>query len=176
MAATFTAVFDRIVPGANKYMATVFNTSTTRKVVVKRIWCKNRNVTAVTGVQLEQEIRGITARTAGTSITPFAHDTTLALSAGITADHASTAVTEATGNRALFERIIHSSEEVLLAELTTSVEGARAVLNDAQCIYWSKGDAEGITLRQNQGITVKNITSSVVGSVSYAIEFTDEAA
>ena len=176
MAATFTAVFDRIAPAANKYMATVFNTSSTRKVVVKRIWRKNRGITAVTGILLEQEIRGITARTAGTSVTPFAHDTNLALSAGITADHASTAVTEATGNRALFERFLCSTEEVLIAELTTSPEGSAAYLNDAQCVYWSKGDAEGITLRQNQGLTIKNITSSTVGTLSYAIEFTDEAA
>ena len=176
MPATFTAVFDRIAPAANKYMATVFNTSSTRKVVVKRIWRKSQVAAAVTGVLLEQEVRGITARTAGTSITPFGHDTNLALSAGISADHASTAVTEATGDRALFERFFASTEEVLLAELTSSPEGAAAHLHDAQLIYWAKGDAEGITLRQNQGLTVKNITSSTVGTVSYAIEFTDEAA
>lgn len=176
MAATFTAIFDRIAPAANKYMATIFNTSATRKVVIKRIWRKSQVAAAVVGVLLEQEIRAITARTAGTSVTPFAHDTNQALSAGIAADTASTAVTEGTGNRALFKRFFSSTEEVLLAELTTSPEGAGAHLNDAQCIYWAKGDTDGVVLRQNQGLTIKNITSSTVGTVSYEIEFTDEPA
>ena len=176
MAATFCALYDRIVPAANKYMATLFNTSSTRKVVVRRVYRFTEQSTAVTGVLLEQELRFITARTAGTSVTPSAYDTNLALSAGITADTASTSVTEGTGNRALITRVYASTEETLIAELTTSPEGATAYLQDAQLIFWSKGDAEGITLRQNQGITVKNITSSTVGRVSYKIEFTDEAA
>jgi len=176
MAATFYAFYDRIVPAANKYMATLFNTSSTRKVVIRRIYRKTEQSVAGVGVLLEQEIRFITARTAGTAITPIAYDTNLALSAGISADTGSTAVTEGTGNRGLLNRIYTSTEETLLAELTTSPEGATAFLQDAQLVWWSKGDAEGITLRANQGITIKNITSSIIGRVSYQIEFTDEAA
>jgi len=176
MASTFTAHFDRIAPAANKYMVDIFNTTATRKVIIKRIWQYTANVTAVTGVLLEQEMRFITARTVGTSITPIAHDTSLTLTAGITADSGSTGVTEATGNRALFKRWLTTAEEALLAELHTSLEGAKMQLHDAQLVYWAKSDADGLVLRQNQGLVIKNITSSTAGTLSYLVEFTDEAA
>lgn len=170
----FYAVFDRIAPAANKYMATLFNTSATRKVSVNRVYRFQWQVAAVTGVLLEQELRGITARTVGTSVTIVPEDSSDTLSAGIAADTGSTSVTE--GGKGLIRRLFASSEEYALATLSTVLTGGPAMLHDASLIYWRKDGGKGLVLRQNQGITIKNLTSSTVGSVSYCIEFDDEAA
>lgn len=166
---TFYAVFDRIVPAANKYMATIFNTSASRLVRVNRIWAYNWQVGAVTGVVLDQELRRITARTVGVAVTPLAGDSADTLSTGITADTASTVVTEVAGG--MYQRIITYSEEATLAQgyVTGRVQDAGALQ------YERPPWARGYVLRENEGLTVKNITSSTVGSVSYIFEFTDEA-
>lgn len=168
--ATFYAVFDRVAPAANKYMATIFNTSASRIARINRIWVYNWQVGAVTGVLLDQELRRISARTVGVAVTPVAGDSGDTLSAGITADTASTVVTEVTN--ALYQRIIAYSEEATLAQ--GYVTGRE---QDAGALQYERPPwARGIVLRQNEGITIKNITSSTVGSVSYVFEFTDEAA
>lgn len=170
----FSAVYDRIVPAADKYLATLFNTSTTRKVVISRIYRLNWQVTAVTGVFLNQELRFITARTAGTSVTIQADDTSVALSAGITADHASTAVSEGTGSRELIRRVFACSEEAALASGYALVGTGFSL--DPALIWMRRPGSSGIILRANEGITIKNLTNSAVGSCSYIIEFEDEAA
>ena len=170
----FFAVYDRIAPATNKYMATLFNTSTTRKAVVARIYRMNWQVAAVTGVLLEQELRFITARTSGTSVTIQADDTAIALSSGISADHNSTSVTEGTGSRALIRRILSCSEEAVLA--TGYALAGTGFSLDAALIWMRRPGSSGLVLRQNQGITIKNTTASTVGTCSYVIEFEDEPA
>lgn len=175
MPATFTAHFDRIAPAANKYMVNIFNGASGRKVVIKRVWQYTGNVTAVTGVILEQVVRFIISRTPGTLVTPIAHDTSNTLNPSITADHNSTGVANDT-SRGIYKRWFTTAEETLLTELSTSLEGAKTMLHDAQLVYWAKSDADGLVLRLNQGFVIQNITSSTVGTLSYIVEFTDEAA
>jgi short subunit dehydrogenase-like uncharacterized protein len=164
---TFYAVFDRIAPAANKYMATLFNTSTTRKVVVTHVWRFNWQVAAVTGILLEQYLARITARTAGTGVTIFADDTADTLSAGISADTNSTAVTE----NHIIVRSYASSEEMALA--ATGIVLGTAVDDAGEVLYQRRDGQRGLTLRQNQGLSVRNVTSSAIGTVSYIIEFFD---
>jgi hypothetical protein len=170
----FFAVYDRVVPATNKYMATLFNTSTTRKVAIVRIYRLNWQQTAVVGVLLDQEIRFITARTAGTNVTIQQDDTLVSLSAGITADHASTVVTEGTGARSLIRRIYSTNEEAALA--TSQGLGAAGFTSDSALIYMRRPGGAGLVLRENQGVTIKNITNSSLGSCSYVIEFEEEPA
>ena len=167
--ATFSAIFDRIAPAQNKYVANLFNASSTRKVTIKRIWLYNWNASAVSGVLLEFELRRITARTTGTTITPDPHDSSDSLSANITADHASTSVTDST----ILRRLFSTAEETKIAALT--MESIRSFVDFNNLIYEAKSGIKGIVLRQNQGIVIKQITNSTVGSVSIVIEFTDEA-
>jgi hypothetical protein len=164
---TFYAYFDRIAPASNKYMATLFNTSATRKVVVRRIVLINNTITSVTGVLLDQYLARITARTAGTSVTIRSRDSNDSLSAGITADTGSTSVTE----EYVAKRFIASSEEPVVAQTMLTAFGTYGGV-----VLYEKADGmKGETLRQNQGISIRNVTSSTVGVVSYCIEFTDEA-
>jgi hypothetical protein len=167
---TFRAVYDRIVPANNKYMATLFNASATRKVVIQRIWVYLWQFSSVTGVILEQEMRWITARTSGTAVTPIPDDSADTLSASITADHNSSAVTELSNG--LIRRVITSSEETALR-----AGGApAATFGDASLVYERAPFTRGLVLRNGRGLTLKNVVNSTVGTVSYVIEFTDEVA
>lgn len=164
---TYYATFDRIVPAQNKYMATLFNTSAIRKVIVTHVWRLNWQVTGVTGVLLEQYLARITARTAGTGVTIRTDDSGDTLSAGISADTNSTSVTE----DHIILRCFAVSEEIALA--ATGLALSLAADEGTQIIYQRREGQRGLTLRQNQGVSVRNLTTSTVGTVSYIIEFFD---
>jgi hypothetical protein len=168
--ASFYAVFDRIVPGNNKYMATLWNGAAGRKVVLHRAWSYNWQVAAATGTELDQVFMRISARTLGTSVTPLADDTSDTLTSGITADHLTTAVTDG----ATIERVIVSSEEIGQTNAAFLV-GSRATYPGA-LIYARVPGTRGVTLRNGQGISIKNVTNSNNGTVSYVYQFTDEPA
>jgi hypothetical protein len=166
---TFFAVFDRITANTGKFIATIFNTSATRKAVIKRVFVYNWQTTGVAGSLLDLELQRITARTVGTLITPISADTQDALSAGIEADHNSTAVTSS----GLIKRIIHGSDNAVLGGNNLSVwRSSRSWALEYERLHGTKG----ITLRQNQGITIQQITTSILSTISVVVEFTDEAA
>lgn len=169
--ATFYAFFDRIAPAANKYMATLFNTSATRVAKIQQIWRLNHQVAAVVGVTLEQYLAFITARTAGTSVTIRPYDSANTLSSGIAADHNSTVVTE----RDIVQRLAAVSEEG--SALGTQLgEDFMAMDRNFQLIWERTKQTQGFVLRANEGVTIRNVTSSTVGTVSYFFELTDEPA
>ncbi len=165
---TFYAVFDRISPAANKYMAMLFNSSLNRKMVIQRVWVYDWQGGAVAGVVLEQQMLRVSARTAGTSVSPVAGDPNDTLSAGLAADTNSTAVTDGS----LFKRIYCTNEE----EALTSSQAMPGTSENTGLQYSRKDGTRGIVVRQGQGFAIKNITSNTNGSVSYVIEFTDETA
>ena len=164
--ATFIAIADRIVPAVNKYILTLFNTTATRKVVLQRAFAFNWQTAAVVGTILECEFRRVTARTAGSTITPVAYDTADTLTAGITADSTTTAVTDSS----LIQRVMATGEEVTVAALTF----ASLQADSAHALFYEKKDGcKGITCRQNQGVTLKNVVGTI-GTISVVFVFTDE--
>lgn len=166
---SYYAVYDRIAPATNKYMATLFNTSATRKAVIREIYCFNWQFAAVTGVILEQYLVRITARTTGTGVTIRAEDTADSVDAGITADTNSSVVTE----DHIIKRTFATSEEIIIS--SANIVKDLALDRNCQIIYQKADGTRGITLRQNQGISIRNVTNSAIGTVSYLILFTDEA-
>lgn len=169
----FFAVYDRIAPATNKYMATLWNGATGRVVIVDRVYRLNWQVSAITGVLLEQEIRFITARTAGTSVQIQTEDSANTITSGIAADTGSTSVTEGTGARGMIKRIFASGEELAIATAYT-LPAISAHINDAQLAWYRKVGSSGLVLRVNEGLTIKNTTNSALGTVSYIMEFRDE--
>lgn len=169
--ASFTVVFDRIAPATNKYMAVLWNGSADRKVVLNRVYRFNWQTGAQTGVLLEQELREITARTAGTALTIVADDITDTLTAGILAEHGGGATD---GGRGLLRRFYATNEEMALAAASV-VQKDTALLHDAQMVYWRRPGSTGWTIPAGRGIAIKNTTASTVGTCSYVIEFDDNA-
>jgi hypothetical protein len=169
----FAAVYDRIVPAANKHMATLWNGAAGRKLTIARVYRMNWQVSAVTGVMLEQELRFITAHSGGTSSQIIADDTQIALTSGIVATSGAT-VTQDTGSRSLIRRVLACNEEAVLASGYALVGTGFSI--DAALVWMKRPSSIGIVLRQNEGLTIKNITSSTIGSCSYVIEFEDDPA
>jgi hypothetical protein len=169
---SFSAAYDRIAPAAGKFMATLFNTSATRKVVIQRIFAFNWQIANSNDVILDQEVRRITARTVGTSITPTPDDSTDVLSAGITADTNSSAVTQAQ----LLKRLARTSSEADVGGNKSDWLKNSRTTDALALIYEHRDGMRGWTLRQNQGITILNINNITSGGASYVIDFTDEPA
>lgn len=165
---TFYAVFDRVAPASNKYMAVLWNGTVSRKLVIQRVWVYNWQSSSVTGVLLEQQMIKISARTAGTAVTPLAGDASDTLTSGIVAETASTGVTDA----GMYKRIFCASEE----EALSSAQAVPGTTENAGLQYSRVSGTRGLVVRQSQGWAIKNLTNNTNGSVSYVVEFTDEAA
>lgn len=167
-APTFWFVADRVVPAANKYILDVFNTSATVVVRVKRIWIPNFQIAAVVGVLAEGIVARITARTLGTNVVPFLNRTADALPAGVTGSIGSTAVTASTQHG----RWARWTEEAIT---NTLIPSTLLFVNWADfALYYEQGmnGQAPITLVQNEGIAIQNITNTVIGSLSAIIECT----
>lgn len=169
--ASYRAYFDAIVPGNGKYMALLFNASTTYDVQVQRIYCLHNNITAAVGVVLEQSILRVSAFTSGTPVTPVAFDPADTLPASISADTNSSAVSDVANST--LERFITTGEELVLAStdvLLNSRSGLRGAL-----VYEAGAGLKPIVLHgataAQRGIAIKNTTNSSVGSLSYIIDF-----
>ena len=171
MAATYYTYLDRVAPAQNKYMLTLFNTSSTRKVVIRKIIWLTNGITAATGVVHDMYLARITARTVGSGLTIRSRDSNNSLSAGIEADTASTSVTEGY----IVQRFIGTSEESVVT--ATALPTYFGTMGGAGVILYAKlPETEGETLRQNQGLSIRTLTNSTAGVMSFLIEFTDEAA
>ncbi len=165
---TFYAVFDRIAIAANKYIATIFNTDLGKKVVIQRVWVFNWQTAGVNGLYVLLAMYRISARTAGTSITIYAEDTNDVIDPQITADTNSSSVTQ--GH--LIKRILACGDE--LSPFDSSYDTMISIMNNA-LVYERRMGQRGITLRQNQGISIRiEENGSTAGSVSAMIEFTQE--
>lgn len=165
--ATFVVHCDRIAPAQNKYMCTLFNTSSTRKAVIHRIVAEWNAFTAVTGVVHDMYYARISARTAGTSITIRPNETNDTLSAGISADTNSTSVTESF----VWHRFVGSSEESPVTATSINTYGEY----QSTILFEKLEGTKGLVLRQNEGVSIRTLTNSTVGVMSFRIVFTDEA-
>ena len=168
---TFYAYFDRIAPAQNKYLACLFNTSTTRKAVIQKIIWLTNAFTVVTAVGHDMYLSRITARTVGTAVTIRARDSADTLSAGIAADTNPTSVTEAY----IMQRYVGSTEESVIA--VTSLPTYLGSLGGPGVVLYARlPNTKGETLRANEGLAIRTLTASTVGVMSFLIEFSDEAA
>src|SRR5688572_13159070 len=73
---TWVAYADAVAFAANKHHIALFNAAGSAKVLrVKKLFAVNLQTGTVTGVVARFDIRRISAASAGTTITPVAHDT-----------------------------------------------------------------------------------------------------
>lgn len=160
---TYYALADAVAFAQNKQMISILNGAGSGKMVaLKKMFLINNAIAAVTGVMLRQEFKRITAHSAGTLVTPQPSDSTNpALPAGVTVRSGATA-TEA----ALLFPLVFSNDEV----------GATQAFPTPQLlagINWlpEGNEIQEIRLREGEGVTIKNITNTAVGSFSYLIVF-----
>ena len=170
--ATGRALFDRVAPAANKYMATAFNNAnTTNDLIIHRIRAIHSNPTTATGVILDFELRRISAMTVGAAVTPTMDDPeTDTIAATHIFDSAPTAVTDG----AVLDRFFRTGEEMILAADTLLLSGSTY----QGSIVYDRGAGRGIVLSgttaANRGLACKCVTSSTEGTVSFVFEFSVE--
>lgn len=173
MANTWHSSAQGIAYAANKHMLDVFNASaSTRFIRVYRAWLFNNGTTGVTGVLNQARINIITAASAGTAVTPVAHDTSnSALNANTTSGHNRTITVGS-----ILRQIIHSPDEPVVTTLDWDAIGTLIPFAE----WWNSGYADAniqpITCRsgENRGLSIQSITQTV-GSADVEMEFTDSA-
>lgn len=165
--ATFTVLASATAIALNKSMISIVNTSASVTAQIYQIFIINSQVTAVTGVVANFELRRITGHSAGTSITPLSMDLNDTLDAAITARTGSTVAGE---SASLIMRYQWSSDE--WSGGTPDVESAdhaQQLLNPA---FGRVPGTKPLFLRQNQGITIKQTTNSTAGTFDIYVVFT----
>lgn len=164
---TYYALADNVAFAANKQMLSVLNAAGSGVVVaLKKLFLIDLQLSSVTGVALRQDVKRMTAHSGGTTITPEKADSqNAALPAQVTVRTGATSVTE--GN--LMFPLTFANDEV----------GATQAFPSGTMLAGWNWFPEGIEvqefrLREGEGMTIKNITSTTVGSFAYFLVFTAE--
>jgi len=162
---TYYALADNVAFAANKQMISLYNAAGTGKlVVIKKLYLINLQLSAVTGVAVRQDVKRFSvAHSAGTAVTPVPCDSiNPALPAGVTVKTGAT-VSDVT----LLFPLTFANDEVGATQAFPSVQ-LQAGIN-----WLPEGiEIQEIRLREGEGVTVKNITSTVIGSFAYMFVFT----
>jgi hypothetical protein len=159
---SYFALIDTVTPAQNLQHVTLFNGSADKRVLVHRIAPINLTLTAVTGVGLRFNMMRATAASAGTLATIQKHDSADAdVTSGIVVRTGAT-VTE---GGIILPLIMNNDENGL-------TDAASNASFETQGFHLpSAPDARKLTLRPGEGLTVKQITNSVVGSFAWLVVF-----
>lgn len=172
MAETHTVTVQGTAFASNKSLLSLFNGAGSGRVLrVYRVWALNHQTGAVTGVMTAIELRRITASTGGTAQTPVKHDTN---SAALVAQ-----ITSATGPTDtvtdLFRRVLWSGDEPAVG---TGTNDEMECL-PANGLLWDAGygdsNVEPITLREGQGLSLRQPGANTIGVIDVMFEFTNSA-
>jgi len=174
MANTWRATAQGTAWASGKSMHDVFNSSSSARYIrVYRAYLFNNGTSAVTGVLTEVRVYRSTAASAGTTVTPVAHNAgNSALDANTTSGFGRT-VTDGS----LFRQLQYSNDEPAVSG--NSMDEWELLVPFAEIWNAGYGDSniDPIVCRasQNEGFHIKNQGSTAVGSASTEIEFTDAA-
>ena len=160
---TFYALADNVAFAANKHHIALMNAAGSGKVVsIRKLFHINLALTAITGVAIRFDVKRATAVSAGTAITPVSCDSDDTLPSGITVATGAT-VTEG----ALLYPVTTQNDEITAAN--TAVANYLAMMINLQ----PEGpEIKELRLRPGEGMTVKQITSSTVGTFGWLVVFT----
>jgi hypothetical protein len=153
-------------------MLDVFNgAGSTRVVRVYRIYQFNNGVTAVTGVLTAMRINRLTAASAGTTVTPVAHDTaSSALNANTTAGTGRTVT-----RTSVFRQFLWSNDEPAVSGATMDEWELLVPFAEVWNAGYGDTNIEPLVCRAGFGVEIQQSGTSAVGSNDFEIEFTDSA-
>ena len=159
---TFYAFADAVALAANKHHLSVFNGTSDKMVIVRKLFQLNLSLTAVTGVALRFTAFRSTAQSAGTAITPVAADLDDTLPGSITIATGATV----TNGSALFPYVTQNDE------MTAANTAVANYLTQYNNLMMDGPEIKELRLRPSQGFTIQQITSSTVGSFGWLMAFT----
>jgi hypothetical protein len=159
---TFYAVADAVTLAANKHHISIFNGTTDKMIIVRKLFQINNQLTAVSGVALRFSAFRTTAQSAGTAITSVSADLDDVLPGSISVATGATV----TNSSLLFPYITQSDE---MTAVNTAVAN---YLTQYGNLLLDGPEIKELRLRPSQGFTIQQITSSTVGSFSWLMAFT----
>jgi len=168
---TFFGVAPSVSPGNNKSMFSIVNTTGSTVVIkIQEIYLVNVQTTNVSGIPISFEMRRIVSHSSGTSITTESADLSDTLNASVTLRTGATVSTEST---TLLWRNIWSADDWQVG--SADIESADHTSQSLIPIYSKKNQAsKSITLRANQGLTLKCATNTTIGLFDIMVVFTQE--
>ena len=170
MAQTYTVACVGIAPAANKSMIAIYNGAGSGRIVrLYRAWMLNNGVTVVTGVVSIMNLVRLSTGSGGNAITPTKHDSTNENFPAqiVVGNNMTVTVSE------IFRRWIWSYDEASAA--------VAATLDEFECVppftlIWDVGygetNIEPFVCREGYGVSIQNVTTTVVGSVDLFFEVT----
>lgn len=170
--ATFTAISTATAPANNKSMFSIVNTTGSAVVgKIQEVYLTNVQTSAVTGVVITFELRRIVSHSGGTAITAIeTMDSSDSLNSSITVRTNATVGTESAN---LLWRSLWSSDD--WGTGTLDVEAHGHAFQTLFPIYSKRtSESKPITLRANEGLTIKCATNTTVGSFDLVVVFTQE--
>lgn len=169
--ATFNVTAQDVAIGNNKSMISIVNTTgSTVKVKLRSLKIINAQTTAVTGIIANFQLLRCVTHSAGTSLTIAACETSDTLSSSVTARTGATIGTEGT---TILRRAKYSTDEWGVG--AHDVESNDHILQLGTNLLEVPLKAKPFTLLANEGITLKQITNSAVGSFDIELMFTQES-
>jgi hypothetical protein len=168
--ATFNAISTSIATAQNKSLMSIVNTSS-KKIRIEEIYLINVRTTAVTGVPGVFEIRKITGHSGGLAVSNVeAYESGDILDAGVTVRTGATVSGESVN---LLWRCLFSTDEHGIGGL--DVSGEQHLFQTMFPVFVKKTTrTKTITLKANEGLTVKFTPNSNTGQFDIFCIFTQE--
>jgi len=163
---TYYALADAVAFAANKQHLSIFNNAGSNQIIaIKKLFHINLSLSAVNGVAVRFDVKKTTAQSVGTAITANSADSTNPALSGVQIATGAT-VTEG----AILYPIITQNDEITAANT--------AIAN--YLMQFGNLALEGVEqqeyrLRPGEGMTIKQITSTTVGSFAWLMAFTVES-
>lgn len=163
---TYYALADAVALAANKHHISIFNQAGSNQVVsIKKIFQINLSLAAVTGVALRFDMKRATAVSAGTAITAQSMDSTDPALSNVTINTNGTV----TDGSLLYPYITQSDE------VTAANTAVANYLTQYGNLALESPEMKEVRLNPGEGFTIKQITSSTVGSFAWLVAFTVES-
>lgn len=170
-APTFVAYGLGIGMGNNKSMMSIVNAAASGyHLHIREIRIINVQNTAVTGIISDWRLLRCTGHSGGTDITPAAHDTTEPLQAGTTVKTGATISGEGT---AVYRRWQFSTDEWGAGAADVESNSHDTQMN--RSLFDTAPKTKTIILREGEGITIKQVVNSTVGTFDIMVVFTQDA-
>lgn len=166
---TFVVLVTGAKVALTKSMVSLLNLSTERVIELQSVKIINAQSASVTGIMSEFRLHKITSHSAGTDLFYDAFDSIDTVDARITAKTNATIVGEAV--RPLIRRYWNSDEFTA----TTLVPGSfDKTMGSLLYNYEAKPGVKPITLRPNEGLTIKHIPASTIGLFDIELIVTED--
>ena len=147
---TYYAVADTVAFATNKHHISIFNSSASQIIAIRKLFAINLQLSAVTGVTLRFNAHRTTAQSGGTAITPVSADTNNGALSGVTVATGATCT-----NGGLLYPFTTSNDEITAAN--TAVANFLTQYNSLAVV---DSEVQELRLRENEGFTIQQITAS----------------